>query len=236
MTKLALIPLSSMLIASAAACGSTTPPPKEPEPQVEATSRPTSSGMKVSSELGTINQRGVERTFKGLDNHFDQCEEQGQKRVEVLSGRIAFFIRVGADGTPRYGYLEESTIGDHETEKCFLDAVMSSSFPRPDGGEAEVRYSTGIKPSGGRPPNDWGADKVADAIVAAMPCKAGASVDFQVTMYVVEGSGKSGKVQAVGVAAPNKDASNKIECIIKAIKDAKVPTPGTWPAKVSFKL
>jgi hypothetical protein len=43
-------------------------------------------------------------------------------------------------------------------------------------------------------------------------------------------------VQAVGVAAPSKDASTKIECIIKAIKDAKVPTPGTWPAKVSFKL
>ena len=227
-----------LAIVGIVSCGGEKPEAKTPmsEPQAVAVKPEKTGGPQVSQELGSIDERAVSSTMEHLGGRLESCHQQGRGRVEYLSGDVKIFLRIDTGGHVRYGYFEESTIGDHETEKCFLDAVMNASFPQPDGGEAEVRYTTGIRPSGGRPPNDWGADKVADAITAAMPCKAGASVDFQVTMYVVEGNGKSGKVQAVGVSAPNKDASTKIECIIKAIKDAKVPTPGTWPAKVSFKL
>lgn len=232
--KCTLVPLAVAPLLLAA-CGGT-PPAKDPTPQTEPTQRPVSSGIRVSSELGQIDEAGVKRTFQGLDDAFDRCEDEGQKRIEVLSGRVKFFVRVGEGGVPKYGFLSESTVGDHETEQCLLRAVLHARFPKPDGGEAEVTYATSLRPSGGRPASEWTADRVPEAVAAAASCKGGASGDFSVTLYVVEGSGKAGKVEAAGASASSKEASDKIDCIVRALKDAKVPSPGSWPAKVTFKL
>jgi hypothetical protein len=219
-----------------AACGGSTPPPKDPQPQAEPTQRPQASGMKIKSELGVIDESKTRQTFSGLTPKFDKCEEQGHKRVEVLSGRYKIFARVSEDGEPKYVLFEDSDIGDHETEQCLKDAVMGARFPRPDGGEAEVRYSFELKGTSGRPAVEWPADKVSDAAQVASHCKEGVSGSFSVTMYVGPHNAKGGKVLAAGVAAPSRDAESKVECIVKALKDANVPSPGSWPAKVTFKL
>jgi hypothetical protein len=219
-----------------AACGGSTPPPSNPEPQPEATQRPQNSGIKIKSELGVINEAQTKSTFSALTPKFDKCEEQGHKRIDVLSGHYKIFARVSEDGEPKYVYFEDSDIGDHETEQCLKDAVMSARFPKPDGGEAEVRYSFELKGSSGRPAVEWSADKVSDAAQEAAKCKDGTSGSFTVTMYVGPHNGKGGKVLAAGVAAPSRDAESKVDCIVKALKDAKVPSPGSWPAKVTFKL
>lgn len=232
----------SLISASIVACGGGEPPPK----QVDATptARPVSTGPKLrtSQELGSIDEDKVRATFNKLSadgGRFASCQASGLGRVEYLSGSVKFFLRIGEDGRAKYGYLEKSTLGDSETEKCLLDAAMSISWPQPDGGEAEVRYDgLAFDPPGGvRMPTEWPSDKVAATIGKHMgdfdKCTGSAKgAKFDVTAYVASG----GKVESVGVATSTKDGAAQVDCIVSAVKSIKMPSPGSYAAKVAFSL
>jgi hypothetical protein len=226
--------LAVLVFAALPACGGAEPPPKEPEPTNEPPEGPRESGMKVASELGSIDSKGVAKVFHDLNPAFEACQKQGVKRVELLAGEVKFFVRIGQDGRVKWTYFESSELGDRETERCMLDAVSGARWPKPDGGDAEVRYGMELPLLASRPPNEWSSDRIAAALGRhgdeAEKCRGGTSGRFHVTMYVGEG----GKVIAVGAAPPNKEGEEKVDCIVKAMKDLKAPTPGSWPAKVSF--
>ncbi len=193
--------------------------------------------LKMKSELGTVDPGDIKKAFTALDGAFMDCQKRALDRVEVLSGGAKFFLRIGEDGSARYTYLEESELGDRETEKCLLDAVMGARWPKPDGGEAEVRYGMELPLQATRPPNDWSAEKVSGALSkhgdALDKCKAGAAGAFHATMYV----GPGGKVLAAGIAATSRDAADKADCLAGALVKMKgLPSPGSWPAKVTFGL
>jgi hypothetical protein len=220
------------------ACGGSEPPPKAPEPApTEEAPRAVRPALKARSELGTVDPAAVKQAFAALDATFMDCQKQGLDRVEVLAGPVKFFLRIGEDGSAKYAYLEDSELGDHDTETCLLDAVRGARWPKPDGGEAEARYGMELPLQSTRPPNDWSSDKVTIALGkhgdAIDRCKAGATASFHATMYV----GPGGKVLAAGVAAPNRDGMDKADCLSKVLVKMKgLPSPGSWPAKVSFAL
>ena len=225
------------------ACGESTPPAKEPEPEHEQ-ARPRKSGIKVASELGEIDEAKTKQTFRDLSPKFMDCQKARLGVVEVLSGEVKFFVRVGADGSAKYAYVADSDLGDHETEKCLIDSIMAAAWPKPDGGEAEVTYAMELPQQAPRDANAWPSDKVAGEMAPLAQCTGGVS-GFRVTMYVVADShgkgnggksGKGGKVAACGVSVPTRDADSKVDCIMKAAKELKLPSPGSWPAKVSVKL
>ena len=220
--------------AFAFACGSE-PPPKAPEPVQEETHEIKPS-LKTRSELGTVDPDAVSAEFHKLQGQLTYCYAQGQQRIETLAGNVKFFVRIGEDGTAKWTYFEESDLGDRDTEKCLLDAVMGASWPKPDGGDAEARYTMEF-PAQGRPATDWDSDKVAAALgkhgEAIDDCKSGASANFRATMYV----GRGGKVLGAGVQTTSRDGADKCDCLANALRKLKgLPSPGSWPAKVSFGL
>jgi hypothetical protein len=196
--------------------------------------------MSMSSELGQIDPAQADAAFKKLQPALMSCYQDSQKRVEFLGGDVKFYLRIAQDGSAKWAYLEDATLGDRATERCMLDLAMGARWPTPEGGEAEVHQSMGFDPPGNvRAPADWSADRVANAIglhaADVAKCKAGASGAFHVTAYV-EPQGKSGKVAAVGVAPPNPDGEGKVDCIVDVVKKMKMPSPGSYAAKVSFTL
>jgi hypothetical protein len=257
---------SMLCAASLVACGGSTPPPKAEAP-VEASHGPTAPLPVMQQELGSIDEDGVKQTFNKLQDQLGKCQAQGRDRVEYLAGDVKVFLRIDASGKVRYGYFEESSLGDRDTEKCIMDAFKAAQWPRPVGGEAEVRNGFGFDPAGERPPTSWGPEKVTMAIDDSKEvkkelrkCKADG---VRVTGYVVhdEGSGDEhaappsgkkknghgkasakeekkhgGKFQAIGVAAPSKELAEKLDCVVDALKDLKLPSPGSYAAKVSFTL
>jgi hypothetical protein len=192
---------------------------------------------KASSELGSLDPAAVKRAFGQLNDKFMDCQRRALDRVEVLAGNVKFFLRIGPGGNAKWAYLEESEIGDRDTEKCLVDVVMEARWPRPDAGDAEARYSMELPLQSTRPPNTWSSDKVAEALGKHGDmidrCKGGANTAFRATMYV----GPGGKVLSAGVAAASKDGDEKADCLVKALMKMKgLPSPGSWPAKVSFGL
>lgn len=254
-------------ISVAIACGSKPPPPPEQPKQEEDTAkRPSGPTPQVEQELGSIDQRAVERKFGALQGEFEKCHQQGRDRVEYLSGDLKIFMRVGKDGKVRYSYFEESTVGDRDTEKCILEVLGRAAWPQPQGGEAEVRNGFGWGPGGERAPTPWGPEKVMGALDDAkdvkkdvQKCKAGVKGDFIVTAYVEHddsatdekpaakpggnkkhgkkaGKDHGGKFKTIGIVPPGKDGADKVDCIVDALKPLKLPTPGSYAAKVSFPI
>jgi hypothetical protein len=217
-----------------AACGGSEPPPEAPENAKQETRHEVKAPLRTRSELGTVDPNAVQAAFHKLQDRFADCQSKGVDRVEVLSGNVKFFLRIGEDGTARWAYLEDgSDVGDRDTERCLLDVVMGARWPRPDGGDAEARYSIEL-PATGRPASDWSADRIAAVLGkngdAIDRCKGGAG-GFHATMYV----GPGGKVLAASVVVSRKDAGSATECLVDVLQKLKgLPSPGSWPAKVSF--
>ena len=228
--------LLACCLAGLPACGG--PPPQAPEPaHAEEAPRVVKPALKMKSELGTVDPGAIKKAFSMLDSAFMECQKRAMGRVEVLSGGAKFFLRIGEDGSARYTYLEETDLGDRDTEKCLLDTVMGAQWPKPDGGEAEVRYGMELPLQATRPASDWSPEKVSGALAkhgeSLDRCKAGASGTFRATMYVAPG----GKVMAAGIAVTSRDGADKADCLAGALVKMKgLPSPGSWPAKVSFGL
>lgn len=235
----AFVAVAASLVGLLGACGGSKPPPVAPEPEPPP---PVNHGPKMSvhGELGEIDQAATERAFKSLQSGLMACYQQGQSRVEYLSGDVQVYLRVGEDGGAKWAFLEQTTLGDRATERCMLDAIKGAHWPQPSGGEAEVHKNLGFDaPSNVRAPVEWSADRVAEALgkhgAEASKCKGGSSGSFHVTAYV-EPHGKGGKVQAVGVSPPTKEGEDKVDCIVDVVKRMHMPSPGSYAAKVNFVL
>jgi hypothetical protein len=191
----------------------------------------------MRSELGSVDPDAVKKAFHALEGEFSACQKEGLERVDVLAGSVKFFVRIGEDGDAKWAYLEDTDLGDRATEKCLIDAVLSAHWPKPDGGQAEARYGMELPLLATRPPSDWDSGKVSLALAkheaAIDQCKAGGGGRFQATMYV----GTGGRVLAAGVATSAKDDREKADCLAHVLTKLKgLPSPGSWPAKVSFAL
>ncbi len=229
--------LGSMQAILTLGCGGAEPQAtKVAEVQAPPPARPKAPAMQMTSELGFIDPGETKKAFRALDAEFDRCEEQAVRKLALLSGELKFFVRVNAQGQARYAYLLESTVGDRDVEECFVNAVEHANFPKPQGGEAEVTYRTNLKASPTRPATEWSADRVAHLVKRARNCKDGSSARYQVTMYVGPQGARNGKVLSVGVAASETDSDARVTCIMHAVRSGGVPTPGSWPAKVTFEL
>jgi hypothetical protein len=233
MYKATLFGVTTLLIA----CGGSEPPPREPHPAQAEAPKPPRPALRMKSELGTVDPAAVKRAFHALEDRFVDCQKRGLDRVEVLSGNVKFFVRIADDGSAKWAYLEDSELGERATERCLVDVVMGARWPRPDGGDAEAHYGMELPLQATRPPTDWSSEKVSSALgkhgEAIGRCKAGASATFRATMYV----GPGGKVLGAGVTAPDRDAEDKADCLVEVLEKLHgLPSPGSWPAKVSFTL
>jgi len=196
-----------------------------------------SSGVTMSSEIGGLNQEAVDKVFAKASDDLTRCLDDGAKRVEFLGGDVAFVVKIGPDGHVNHAHLEESTIGDRATEVCMLDALKRRSWPKPVGGEtgiAQKPFSFDM-PNDVRPPTDWTADSIEEALGKLAPkldeCKSG-SGSFSITMYV----DTDGSVMSAGIAHTEDKGESAADCILDVLKTASYPSPGSWPAKVTFSL
>ena len=219
------------------ACGGSEPAPKQPEPSTES-NEDAPSPLSVSAEIGGLSEEKVDKTFQSALTDFQSCLDDGAKRVEFLGGSVSFFIRIDVHGKVDHAHLEKSTIGDRETEKCLLDTLRHKRWPKPVGGlHGLARKSFDFDPPNDvRAPTSWDGDRVSDAVGKLShklsACKKGSSGSFEATLYV----GTDGTVMAAGVTPPDEAGESDVDCLVGALKGAAMPSPGSWPAKVTFTL
>jgi hypothetical protein len=238
MTRLGAPILMAVPLAFSIACGGSEPPPKAAEPETaKAAARPRpKQRLSISGQLGSLDEGKVEDTFNRLLPKFGDCLAHGASRVEFIGGHVKFFVRIGTDGSAKWAYLPESTIGDRETERCMLSVAKSVRWPIPVEGEGQAQKAFDFDPSPDvRDAVPWGADRIAKTLVSARPklgqCTAGAPGRYHATVYVQT----NGSALSAGVAPPDeRGEGGAADCVVEVIKGMRFPSPGSWPAKVMF--
>ena len=219
------------------ACGESTPTPKTADdtPEVEEEGR--GSRPSVSSEIGGLDETKVNAIFESSLSRLEGCLQQGSSRVEFIGGSVSFFVKIDVSGKVEATYLEKSTLGDRDTEKCMLDAIRAKSWPRPvDGDIGLARKSFDFDPPNDvRPPSDYDQEHLNKALEKISgklaSCKNGRG-SYEATIYVAT----DGSVLAAGATPPDETGEESVDCLVSTLKSASFPSPGSWPAKVTFTL
>jgi hypothetical protein len=194
-------------------------------------------GPSVSSEIGGLDEDKVNAAFEASLSGLQRCLGEGASRVEFLGGSVSFFVKIDTAGKVDGAYLEKSTLGDRDTEKCMLAALRARSWPKPVGGEHGLaRKSFDFDaPNDVRAPADYdhdhldkGLSKIAGKLAS---CKSARGA-YEATIYVAT----DGSVLSASVTPPNEDGEDAVDCLVSTLKAASFPSPGSWPAKISFTL
>jgi hypothetical protein len=222
-----------------AACGSEPPAKSANDVSEEPSGRhEESEGMSANAEIGALSEAAVDNTFQKSLSGLERCLSSGAQRVEFIGGKVAFYIEVDREGALEDARLEESTIGDRDTEKCMLGVLRKKSWPKPVGGDkGYARKSFDFDPPNDvRPPTDWDSERLGEALKKAGSeigeCRRGVPGRFKATMYVAT----DGTALSVGVVPPNQAGEAALDCLVEKLKAETYPSPGSWPAKVSFEL
>ncbi len=197
-----------------------------------------SAPLDVTAEIGALDQDKVDQVFSASIKGLQGCLNQGARRVEFIGGAVAFFVKVDTSGQLVHAHVEQSTLGDRETEKCMLGVLRAKSWPAAVGGEVGyARKSFDFDPPNDvRPPTEWESDRVSESLddksALIAECKNGASGSFTATMYV----STEGEPLAVGITPPDESGEASVDCLVEIVKSTTYPKPGSWPAKVTFSL
>ncbi|HEX9620430.1 MAG TPA: AgmX/PglI C-terminal domain-containing protein [Polyangiaceae bacterium] len=226
-------------VAAVSACGGASREAKSADDASEEGEVPdVIPGLEVSGEIGGLNQEKVDETFTTTLGDLERCLNDGAERVEFLGGSVSFLVKIDLSGRLSHAFVEQSTLGDRETEKCMLSALRARDWPKPVGGDVGLaRKSFEFDPpSDVRPPTPWSDEMLDDALGELKEelgdCGNGSLGSVTATMYV----DTDGSVLAAGIAADDEAGEDAADCLAATLKGATFPSPGSWPAKVSFRL
>jgi len=234
-------PLVAALLALAApGCGAGAPPPVEAAPAAPADdgSKHRAAAPTVEGEIGGLDDTKVKRAFEHLSGQLTACFGKGAERIAYLAGDVRFVVRIAGDGSARWAYVKDSTLGDRDTEVCMLDVLKAASWPRPLGGEGLAENGFSFDAGGDeRPPVAWSPDQLGPAYKRAKgalgKCRKQAGTrSIKATLYV----DTDGKAKAVGVASADEKGDAAAGCVIDVLKALKLPSPGSYASKVSVTI
>lgn len=236
----ALVIVGTIVLSTVVGCGGGgTPEAKSADDESAGTSEEShGSKMAASAEIGALDEGKVTKTFQAAQGALQSCLAAGAKRNELEGGDIAFLLKIDKDGQVVHARAEQSTIGDRETEKCMLDALKQRKWPEPQGGDVGLaRNSFGFDmPNDVRAPTEWDSARVESTVAGLSSklseCRAGGHGQITATVYVDQ----DGKALSAGVASSDESGESAADCVADVLKGAKYPSPGSWPAKVTFPL
>lgn len=222
----------------ASACGSPPPPPEAPKQEASADDGKRRAAPSFESEVGALDESKVMATFQKSAEKLGACYAKGTAKIAYLAGEIRFVVRVARDGSTRWAFVEDSNLGDRETEACMLAVLKAATWPRPEGGEGMAKNQFTFKPGEDeRAPVSWSPEQLgapykrAKNELSACRKKAGAKA-MKATFYVET----DGKPAAIGVSSADERGEAAVDCVVSALSGLKFPSPGSYASKVTVPI
>jgi hypothetical protein len=232
--RLTLALTALALAASAPACGGKQTEPEPPPYSLDDEGDDPDDGMTMQQEFGGMNEEKVNKAVEALYPALTRCLLTGQKRIDFLGGEVAFLVKVNTSGRAEAAHAERSTLGDFQAERCMLAELSASRWPKPVGGRIGLARTSIVfdPPADVRPPVEWSASDVASTLEAEGDALAscGRGGPFTVTAYI----DTDGRVLGAGVAHADDSGEETAACLAGAVERIRFPSPGSWPAKVTF--
>lgn len=226
-----------------AACGGASGAAPRAAESAAAPAAPTSGarekGVSTSAEIGALDEREAEQSFRASLDGLQACVSSGVERFDFLSGEIELAVKIDSTRQARQVWASHSSLGERATEKCMFDALRGVSWPVPVGGAYGIaRNSFEFAGRKGSPELAvWDAGRVTAAVEALAPAfgecgEAATSGGLLITLYIGEG----GRALAGGAASQEPVAEEAVDCVVNALLAAEYPVPERSPTKVRFRL
>ncbi len=220
------------IAASLLAC--TAEPHKPPATPAESPSRRAEPPPAVEGEIGGLPEEAMERALTALGRDVVDCVMKRSGDIEALGGHMKLSLRVSRDGSTKWAFLRESTMGDRETERCVIDLAMAKTWPKPVGGEGLAEKAFDVDPQ--LVPASVEEKRVRRALDEARReaarCRKGTRGTFFATAYLRS----NGKVAAAGAAPPKENAEEVVDCIVDAVMRLQFGKLGGKMSKLSFEI
>jgi hypothetical protein len=219
------------MLAALVGCGGSA----APEPSVGGADGPHAKKKSQTwGELGILDVKKVDEVFGGLKDSLEGCMGRGNK---FASGTVTYALRVDHSGNVKYAFIKDSDLGDRAIEKCMLGVLRKATWPSPEeGDDGLIEKPITFPDREERPPEDWQQDRILPSLAKLKPklqaCRDGHAGSYRASMIVET----SGKVAAVGVSAPDDKSEAIIDCMVEQLRTLKLPSPGSWPARVAFEV
>ena len=197
-----------------------------------------SRDVAASAEIGGLDERAAEESFRASLDGLQACVSDGVERVEFMGGSIEFVVKVDAQRRAARVWAAESSLGERTTEKCMFEALRAVSWPAPQGGTYGIaRSSFEFEPRKGSPtPAVWDAGRVSKVVdqlhETLSECGGGQVRDMGITLYI----GADGRALAGGAAYDEASDDGAVDCVVDALLAERYPRPERTPTKVRFRL
>jgi hypothetical protein len=194
--------------------------------------------MSTSAELGGLDEREAEQSFRDSLDGLQACVSDGIARLEFMGGSIEFAVKVDGQRHAAQVWAAQSSLGERTTEKCMFEALREVTWPAPVGGAfgiARNSFEFELK-KGVTTPAIWDAGRVA-SVVDAMDsslaeCRGSDPGRLLVTLYI----GAGGRALAGGAASEEPLDEAAVDCVVDTLLGAEYPQPERSPTKVRFQL
>ncbi|MEN9578931.1 MAG: hypothetical protein RJA70_1940 [Pseudomonadota bacterium] len=220
-------------------CGAGAQQPAEPS-DMNDDSRSRESDLSqvgVTAEVGALPEAETGYAFKQSFKGIERCLTQASERIEFFGGEFAVKVLVNAQGKAEHIFAERTTLGDSRTEECMFDVLRSAPWPRPVGGLVGIAQNAFEFEMTGdvRSPIPWSQSNVQSTLDekygAIAGCKRG-SAGIHATLYI----DTDGHPLSVGIGGTEPSVEEARPCLVRVLKGATFPSPGSWPAKVTVQL
>jgi hypothetical protein len=232
-----IAPVWALLALVAVDCGGGPEPTPTAVPQSDFEEEEQYKEVGAVGIMGTIPTIRIHERFEMKLRSFERCFREREKLLPYIGGHVEFYLRVALNGSVRWVYLRNSSVGDRKTERCLLDIVRRMKFPRPrGGGEAEIGWDFDRDPDPDvRVPVKLDARRAAYLVREnARPIAACGipSSTVTVTAYVAPG----GRVAAAGAHSSYRRAAEDavLDCVTEKVSGWTLPDPGSYAGKISF--
>jgi cytoskeletal protein RodZ len=133
------------------------PPPLPEEPPrveeeevvVEEAPAPSTKVKKKALPNGTIDKSAAQSVTKKNFARVRACYEKQLKVNNLLQGNLTVRIVVYPDGSVNSVNFTQDTIRNQAMNSCIKNEIMGWTFPKPDGGKAEVHVPYRFEPKAG---------------------------------------------------------------------------------------
>lgn len=192
-------------------------------------------GLVVEGLRGSIPVAAVSQAIAPRMDDLVRCATSREGRNELASGVVTVAFVIGRDGSTRSTRISASDLGDRDAERCMLQLAARIRFPAPTGGDAEASERIRIPLDAEvRPPVAWQEARARSTAGVAIDrlgarCRVSGG-EVRVTAYV----GPSGNVVGVGGHASAPALDGTVNCVLDGVRRLPMPSPGSYPAKVSF--
>lgn len=173
---------------------------------------------------GTLSNAELEPVFDAKREELRACYEAGKTKNKYLEGELSLRFEITTEGKANKLFVESSTMGDDDLERCFMNIVQNLAFPKPSGGSVLASYPFSFHPSAqlagvGEPSESDRAAYMNKTKSALSKCKK-LPEGYQVALWIAP----EGKVLSAGFSADSFEGHSARQCAIDALKKTTYPS------------